>query len=278
LVTCVLSLILVFSLSGCSSSKFKIAVPSDTTNEARALLLFEAEGLIKLREGAGLTATKKDIVENPYGIQIIEAEAAALPRMLADVDFAVINGNYALSAGLNTNSVLGGEDPASDAANKYGNIIAVRAEDANSEKTKVLVEVLQGPEVQKFIRDSYDGAVIPVSIPASFGSGGAAPANKVIKVGASPAPHAQILEFAKPLIAAKGYTLEIIEFSDYVQPNVALTEGSLDANYFQHVPYLDDYNKENGTTIVSAGKIHFEPLCIYPGRLASLEEIKNSLN
>ncbi|MDR2721822.1 MAG: hypothetical protein LBB35_03025 [Coriobacteriaceae bacterium] len=95
-----------------------------------------------------------------------------------------------------------------------------------------------------------------------------------MRVGASPAPHAEILEFAKPLIEAQGYTLEIIEFSDYVQPNVALSEGDLDANYFQHFPYLEDYNKENKTTLASAGKIHFEPLCIYPGKLSSLDDIK----
>ncbi|MDR2035910.1 MAG: hypothetical protein LBP91_04480 [Coriobacteriales bacterium] len=113
-----------------------------------------------------------------------------------------------------------------------------------------------------------------MSDPVTF-SGTATPAaNKVIKVGASPAPHAEILAFAKSLIEARGFTLEVIEFTDYVQPNVALTEGALDANYFQHVPYLDDYNKENNTTIIPAGKIHFEPLCIYPGRLASLSDIK----
>jgi len=271
---------LCFSLVGCTSGSnggsgsYTIAVPSDTTNEARALLLLEAQGLIKLREGTGLTATKNDIVENPYNIEIIEAEAAALPRTLEDVDFAVINGNYALSAGLDTTTVLAGEDPASDAANEYANLIAVRAEDMGAEKTRVLIEVLQGAEVKNYINETYAGAVVFVEIPSVLVLDRKDPANTVIRVGASPAPHAEILEFAKPLIEAQGYTLEIIEFSDYVQPNVALSEGDLDANYFQHFPYLEDYNKENKTTLASAGKIHFEPLCIYPGKLSSLDDIK----
>lgn len=274
-----LAVVLIIPFVGCGGGRstdyrFQIAVPSDTTNEARALLLLEAQGLITLRNGAGLTATVKDIVDNPYGIEIIEAEAAMLPRTLEDVDFAVINGNYALGAGIDISTALAGEDPNSAAALEFGNIIAVRAEDINSAKTRVLVEVLQSPEVQNFIRDNYAGAVIPVDAPATFTGAATDSGDTVIIVGASPAPHAEILEFARPLIEARGYTLVIQEFSDYVLPNVALTDGDIDANYFQHVPYLDDYNAENHTTIVSAGKIHFEPLSIYPGRLSSLEDLK----
>lgn len=275
---CIVTGIVALALVGCggqgSNSGYKIAVPSDTTNEARALLLLEDQGLIKLRDGAGLSATKNDIVDNPYNIDIVEAEAASLPRMLPDVDFAVINGNYALSAGIDTSAALAGEDATSDAAVEYANIVAVRAEDSGSEKTRVLVEALQSDEVKQFITDTYHGAVVPVDIPAHPVLDGIEPADKTITVGASPAPHAQILEFARPLIEAQGYTLQIIEFSDYVQPNVALSEGDLDANYFQHFPYLEDYNQANGTNLVSAGKIHFEPLCIYPGRLTSLDDIK----
>jgi len=285
IVSVALSCVLFASLFGCGggagvgsaapgTGDFTIAVPSDTTNEARALLLLEAQGLIKLRAGAGLTATTNDIIENPYNIEIIEAEAAMLPRTLQDVDFAVINGNYALGAGIDITTALAGEDPNSAAALEFGNIIAVRAEDINAEKTRILVETLQSPEVQQFIEKTYKGAVIPVNSPATFSGSAASGGDKVITVGASPAPHAEILEFARPLIEAQGYTLVIKEFSDYVLPNVALTDGDIDANYFQHVPYLDDYNKENGTDIVSAGKIHFEPLSIYPGRLASLADIK----
>ncbi len=93
----------------------------------------------------------------------------------------------------------------------------------------------------------------------------------VIKVGASITPHAEILEVIKPLVEAKGYTLEIVEFTDYVLPNTNLNEGELDANYFQHVPYLTDFNAENGTKIVSVLAVHFEPLGLYPGKTASVD-------
>ena len=96
----------------------------------------------------------------------------------------------------------------------------------------------------------------------------------VIRVGASPSPHAEILEFAKDQLAAKGYELEIVEFTDYVMPNVALYEGDLDANFFQHTPYLDNYNEQNGTDLANAGGIHFEPLGLYPGKTTSLEGLK----
>lgn len=97
--------------------------------------------------------------------------------------------------------------------------------------------------------------------------------DKVIKVGASITPHAEILEVIKPLVEAQGYTLEIIEFTDYVLPNTNLNEGELDANYFQHVPYLTDFNAENGTKIASVLAVHFEPLGLYPGKSASVEAL-----
>lgn len=99
--------------------------------------------------------------------------------------------------------------------------------------------------------------------------------SKTITVGASPSPHAEILEYIKPQLQAKGYTLKIVTYEDYVQPNKALTDKTLDANYFQHQPYLDDYNKKNGTDIVSAGSIHYEPLGIYPGKTKSLADLKD---
>jgi len=99
--------------------------------------------------------------------------------------------------------------------------------------------------------------------------------DKVIRVGASPAPHAQILEAIRPLIEAKGYTLEIVEFTDYVLPNTNLEEGQLDANYFQHVPYLNYFNEKNGTHLVSVLAIHFEPLGLYPGKTATLADLQD---
>lgn len=95
----------------------------------------------------------------------------------------------------------------------------------------------------------------------------------VIRVGASPSPHAEILEFAKDQLAAKGYELDIVEFTDYVMPNVALYEGDLDANFFQHTPYLDNYNEQNSTDLVSACKVHFEPMGLYSEILTSVSDV-----
>ena len=140
----------------------KIAVPSDATNEARALLLLQGQGVIKLKDGAGLEATANDIAENPHNIQLVEVEAAAVPRSLQDADFAVINGNYALSAGLDTSKTLASEGADSEAAQPYANIVAVRKGEEDSPKTKALVKALTSDTAKKFIEDQYKGSVIPV--------------------------------------------------------------------------------------------------------------------
>lgn len=140
----------------------KIAVPSDATNEARALLLLQDQGVIKLKDGAGLEATANDIAENPHNIQLVEVEAAAVPRSLQDADFAVINGNYALSAGLDTSATLASESSDSEAAQTYANIVAVRKGEEDSPKTKALVKALTSDTAKKFIEDQYKGSVIPV--------------------------------------------------------------------------------------------------------------------
>jgi len=140
-----------------------IAVPNDTTNEARALLLLEANGLIKIKEGAGLLATKNDIVENPHNIDIVELEAAQVSRVVGEVDFVVLNGNYALAAGFNvaTDSVAK-EEQESEAAQTYANILCVKEGDENREDIKALVEALKSEKVKKFIADTYKGAVIAI--------------------------------------------------------------------------------------------------------------------
>lgn len=140
----------------------KVAVPNDATNEARALLLLEAQGLIKLTEGVGLKATKTDVVENPKNLEILEIEAAQVPRSLQDVDIAVVNGNYAIEAGLKVSDALAIEDAASIAATTYGNIIAVQEGRENDEAIKALVEALTSPEVKSFIESTYEGAVVPL--------------------------------------------------------------------------------------------------------------------
>ncbi|MDF2512198.1 MAG: hypothetical protein K0S04_2064 [Herbinix sp.] len=140
----------------------QIAVPNDATNEARALLLLEAQGLIKLADGVGLEATKNDIVENSKNLDIVEIEAAQLARSLQDVDLAVINGNYAIEAGLNVaKDAIATEDKDSVAADTFANILAVNAGDENREDIKALVKALQSDEVRDFINEKYEGAVVP---------------------------------------------------------------------------------------------------------------------
>lgn len=140
-----------------------VAVPNDTTNEARALLLLQDQGLIKLKDGAGLTATKKDIVENKKDLAIKEIEAAQIPRSLKDVDIAVVNGNYALEAGLKVNKdALATEDADSIGAKTYGNIVAVKKGNEKTDATKALIKALKSDTVKKYINDKYDGAVVPL--------------------------------------------------------------------------------------------------------------------
>ncbi len=139
-----------------------VAVPNDTSNEARALLLLEAQGLIKLKEGADLTVTKNDIVENPKNLELYEMEAAQIPRIIEDVDIAVINGNYAIDAGFKVADALAVEDAESIAATTYGNVIAVRAGEENNEAVQALVEALMSDEVKEFMETTYEGAVVPL--------------------------------------------------------------------------------------------------------------------
>lgn len=139
-----------------------VAVPNDTTNEARALLLLEQEGLITLDPNAGLTATVVDIIDNPKDLHIREVEAAQLPRVLPDVTIACINGNYALEAGLNVSDAIAVESDTSAAAQAYVNVLAVKAGNENDAKTTALVDALLSPTVQEFIANNYDGAVVTV--------------------------------------------------------------------------------------------------------------------
>ena len=281
----VLALVLTaaLALTGCGSKSddsdgattIQIAVPNDTTNEARALLLLQDQGYIKLKDGAGITATVLDIVENPKNIEFSEVEAAQLPNLLPDVDYAVINSNYAISAGLNpTKDALALEGSSS----AYANILAVKEGNENEPLVKALIAALSSKQVADYITEKYDGSV--VSVVENPGDGYdadldyAALAGQTISVAASPAPHAEILAVAKEILAAKDITLDIQEYSDYVIPNNVVEDGTVLANYFQHTPYLDDFNAENGTHIVSVLSVHVEPLGLYGGKQSTLDALK----
>ena len=141
----------------------KIAVPNDTTNEARALQLLSAQGIITVKEGAGLTATKNDIIENPHNVEIVEMEAAQLPRTLADVDYAVINGNYAQEAGFSVGKdAIAVEDASSEAAQTYANILVVKEGNEENPAIKALAAALTSQAVKDYINATYDGAVVAI--------------------------------------------------------------------------------------------------------------------
>ena len=263
------------ALSACSKQeRITVAIPNDTTNEARALLLLQENGLITLKEGAGITATIRDIDSNPQNITFQEVEAAQLPNVLQDVDYAVINSNYAIEAGIHpVEDSLAIEGSASS----YGNILAVKAGNEDSGKTKALKAALESRQVADYISETYGGAV--VSVVENPGDGYDASvdyeslAGATITVAASPAPHAEILKIAKEILAARSITLDIKEFTDYVQPNNVVESGEIDANYFQHTPYLEDFNPENGTHLVAVATIHVEPLGLYGGKQTSLDPL-----
>ena len=264
------------SLTACggSSKGVTIPVPNDTTNEARALLLLEENGYIKLKDGAGITATVADIAENPYDITFKEVEAAQVPNVLKDVDYAIINSNYAIDAGLNpTEDALTMEGSSS----AYSNILAVKEGNENTDKIKALKAALESQAVADYITEEYDGAVVSTVDNPTDGFDASvdydALAGTTITVAASPAPHADILKLAKDILAEKDITLDIMEFTDYVQPNNVVDSGEVDANYFQHKPYLDDFNEQNGTHIVSVAAIHVEPMGLYGGKQTSLDAI-----
>jgi D-methionine transport system substrate-binding protein len=272
-----ISVLSVVGFTSCSSNSepVKIAIPNDTTNEARALLLLEELGYIKLKDDAGITATIKDVEENTHNIEFSEVEAAQLPNVLKDVDYAVINSNYAIEAGLNpVKDSLGIEGSAS----AYGNILAVKEGNEDTDKIKALKAALESQDVADYISDKYDGAV--VSVVENPGDGYDSSVdydslkNTTITVAASPTPHAEILAVAKKILAKKNIKLDIKEYTDYVQPNNVVESGEIDANYFQHTPYLDDFNKENGTHIVAVSTIHVEPLGLYGGKQTTLDALK----
>ena len=138
-----------------------IAVPNDTTNEARALQLLAAQGIITIREDAGLAATVNDIIDNPHNVKVEELEAAQLPRTLADVDYAVMNGNYALEAGFSVSTdALATEDADSEAAQTYANVLVVKEGNEDNAAVQTLLQALKSQEVKDFINETYDGAVV----------------------------------------------------------------------------------------------------------------------
>ena len=255
--------------------KVKVAVPNDTTNEARALTLLEKNGFFKLKADAGLTATAKDIEENPLNVSVDEVEAAQVPNVLQDEDYAVINSNYAISAGL---------DPMTDAlamedgTSAYVNILVCKDGNQEEPKIKALAAALQSQKVKEFMDENYKGAVVSVVENPTDGYDSSidydALNGETVSCAATPAPHSKVREICKDILAEKGITLDIQEYDDYIIPNNIVEDGQCDTNYFQHQPYLDDFNAEHGTHLVTVAGIHVEPMGIYGGKQDSLAPIE----
>lgn len=269
-----LTLASILSLGGCGGKSMVIAVPNDTTNEARALLLLEDLGYITLKEGAGITATIRDIAENPHNIEFKEVEAAQIPNVLQDMDYAIINSNYAIEAGIDPMAQALEMEGSSSA---YSNILACKEGQEGSDPIKALAAALESRQVADYITNTYGGAVVStVDVPTDGFAADvdySALAGATITCAASPAPHAEILKIAQEILAEKEITLEIIEYTDYVVPNTVVDTGEVDANYFQHLPYLEDFNAQNGTHIASVTAIHVEPMGLYGGKQKTLDAL-----
>ena len=270
----ILAALLVLSCSAAFADGIKIAVPNDPTNEGRALLLLQANGYIKLDPNAGVIATAANVIENPLGIEFLEVEAAMVPNVLPDVDYAIINNNYALDFGLNpvADSLL-----IESAESPYANVLCVNAGNENTDAAKALAAALYSKKVADYITETYAGAAVSVVAEPTDGFDPtvdyAALAGTTITVAASPTPHAQILAVAAEILAEKNIKLDVVEYTDYVQPNMAVADGDLFANYFAHIPYQENFNAENGTNIVVVAPIHVEPMGLYGGQQATLDAL-----
>ena len=254
-------------------AEITIGVPDDTTNEARALQLLADNGIIELAEGAGETATKGDVVAD--GITIVEVQADQLVNQLPDLDYAVINSNFvldALDAGFEIDTALLTE--VEEVYLPRANVLAVNGDNVDADLTKALIAAITSQQVKDYIEATYAGAVLSVVDAPTDGYDpdvdyDALAGTKVI-VAATAAPHAQILEIVKEILAAKGIELEISVFSGYTEENPAVDAGDAYANYFQHQQYLDEYVAETGGNVVSVAIVHTEPMGLYGGRQADL--------
>ncbi len=275
IISLLLLVTLLFTFTACKKDdSLTIAIPNDATNEARALLLLENLDIIKLKDGADITATVNDIAENPYNISFKEIEAAQLPNYLPDVDYAIINSNYAISAGINpVKDALAIENQDS----YYANVLVVKEGNENNPLVKALLAAMESKQVADYIDEQYNGSVVSVVEKLTDGYDETldydALKGETISVACSPTPHSEILKIAQQILAKKDITLDIQEYTDYIIPNKVVEDGTIMVNYFQHLPYLNDFNAKNDTHLVSIGAIHVEPMGIYGGKQNSLDAI-----
>ena len=273
----VLVLALVFALSATAlADKVTIGVPDDTTNEARALQLLAYNGIIELKEGAGETATKADVISDT--VDIVEIQADMLVNQLPDLDYAVLNLNFVLdakAAGFQIADAFLLESE--EVYLPRANVIAGHGDNVDADLTKALVAACESQQVVDFIKSEYAGSVISTVAEPTDGYDADvdydALKGSTIIVAATPTPHAQILEVVKEILAQKDITLDIQVFTGYTEENPVVDAGDAYANYFQHQQYLDDYVRELGGNVVSVAAIHTEPMGLYGGRQADLSAL-----
>ncbi len=267
------ALVLTLSLTAALADTVTIAVPNDPTNEGRALNILQDAGVINLKEDAGITATSDDIEEYVTAeIKLYEVAADVVPSVVGDVDYAIINGNYALDAGIDPRTALLTEEAID---NPYINVISVKEGNEGTDLAKALAAAATSQQVLDYIESKYQGVVV---IAVENVTDGYDPdvdyealAGQTIVVAATPVPHEEILkDVVAPILAAKGITLEVKEVTDYVTPNQFVEAGDVFANYFAHQPYQDSFNAENGTHLVTIAGVHVEPMGLYAGKQADL--------
>jgi D-methionine transport system substrate-binding protein len=273
----VLALVLTLAAAAALADTVTIAVPNDPTNEGRALLLLQSYGVLTLKEGAGLEATKGDIASTVDGLEIelTEVEAALVPEIRTDVDYAIINNNYALQAGLNpvADSLL-----IESADSPYVNVVSVKEGNEATDAAKALAAALTSQKVVDYINETYAGAAVATVENVTDGFDATvdyeALKGTTISVAATPVPHVEVLKVAAEILKEKEITLDIKEVTDYVTPNEFVENGDVFANYFAHQPYQDSFNAGNGTHLVTIAGIHVEPMALYGGKQADLTALK----
>ena len=272
IIALVISLALVLTAAAALADTYRIAIPDDATNEGRALLLLQSIGAITLKEDAGIEATDKDVASSVADIEFIPMQAANIPNVLPDVDFAIINNNYALDNGLN---------PAKDglaiesADSPYSNVLCVKEENKDADLTKALIAAFTSQQVVDYINETYaDGSVVSVIETPTDGYDATvdydALNGQTVTIAVTPVPHEPIAKIAKEILAAKGITLNVLEVTDYVTPNDFVEAGDVYANFFAHIPYQEAFNRDNGTHIAIVAAIHVEPMAIYGGQTTDL--------
>ena len=263
----IIAALLVLTTASVSAKGLTIAVPNDATNEGRALLLLEAYGVIDVDDEAGITATVADITDNPLGIEFVEVEAAMVPNVLADVDYGIINGNYALAAELDDALLY------ENAESPYVNVVSVKEENQDTDEAKALAAAVLSQEVADYF-ENYEGQAISVVEEPTDGYDPdvdyEALAGETIKVLCTLDPHSYVLEIAKDILAEKDIKLDITIVDDYVTPNTIVNDGDAFANFFAHSPYQEDFNEQNGTDLTTIAGVHVEPMGIYAGKQADL--------